>query len=82
MNPFAPVQILAMAAIALVVMLAAVGYVFWEAAKAPRGHEDPDGFHYDPEPPDPAGKPWRCRLQHSAAGHRSVLGEVHHRPPC
>ena len=37
-------------AIALLLMVAAGAYVFWQATRAPKGFEDWDGFHLDAEP--------------------------------
>jgi hypothetical protein len=41
---------LEIAATALLLIVAAGVYLFWQATRAPRGFEDWDGFHLDIEP--------------------------------
>jgi len=37
-------------AIAILLMVAAVVCVFWQAARSPKGFENSDGFHFGTEP--------------------------------
>ena len=64
-------------------LAAAAGYVFWAAAKAPRGHEDLQGFHFDPEPLAKGdGRKSRWNRAKSPSLDEPAMGGIHHRPRC
>ena len=53
------IPMLEIAALALVLIGAAFGYVLRQALRSPRGYEDEDGFHFEPEPlPEPRAERW------------------------
>lgn len=76
---------LEIAAIALLLMVASVVYVFWKAAHAPMGFEDWGGFHLDAETPPARGETRRRKRivapLVAAATDKTVPEQIHHGPP-
>lgn len=80
---------LEIAAVAFFLMAAAVVYVFRQAARAPMGFENPDGFHFGTEPatqsaPSKGNAHRRKRVVVPAvvtADDHTMSVQIHHVPP-
>jgi hypothetical protein len=69
---------LKVAAGALVLIIAACGFVLSHAARSPKGYEDEDGFHLDPETLARRNAKRGNRTE-IPTGEHEVFGQVRHR---